>query len=108
MYPPVHDVDVTNVAPNVLLNGATSANEGQTKHYTFTTTDPGADTFSIVAISGGLVGTVSNQIFNSASGAGSFDVTFSDGPASSNVTVQLQDDDGGIEESEVATKSRAG
>src|SRR5207244_1326421 len=85
---------VSNVAPTVTLSGPGSANEGDTKHYTFTTSDPGTDTFSVVATSGGSVGTVSNLVFDSATGAGSFDVTFSDGPATSTVSIQVQDSDG--------------
>src|SRR5207247_9544309 len=73
------------------LSGAGSANEGQTQHYTFTTCDPGVDTFSIVATSGGSVGTISNLVFDSATGAGSFDVTFSDGPERSRASVQASD-----------------
>ena len=44
--------------------------------------------------SGGSVGTVSSLVFDSATGTGSFDVTFSDGPATSTVSVQVQDSDG--------------
>lgn len=87
-------VNVTNVGPTVTLAGPTSAAEGQTKHYTFTTTDPGTDTFSVLATSGGAVGTVSNLVIDSNTGAGSFDVSFSDGIAISTVSVQLQDSDG--------------
>ena len=94
-------ISVANVAPIVSLIGPTSANEGSAQHYTFTTSDPGADTFSIVATSGGSVGTVSNVVFNSNSGAGSFDVTFSDGPATSTVSVQVEDSDGA--DSNIAT-----
>jgi CSLREA domain-containing protein len=86
-------VTVNPVAPRVTLSGPASANEGQTQHYTFTTSDPGQDTFSVVATSGGSVGTVSNLAFDSATGAGSFDVTFSDGPATSAVSVQVKDSD---------------
>ena len=94
-------IHILNVAPTVTLTGPATASSGQTKHYTFTTTDPGTDTFSVVATSGGSVGTVSNIVFNSHTGAGSFDVTFSSGPASSAVSIQLQDSDGAM--SNVAT-----
>ena len=87
-------IAITNAAPTVSLVGPSSANEGQTKHYTFTTTDPGIDAFSVVATSGGSVGTISNLVFNGLTGAGSFDVTFSDGPITSNVSIQLKDSDG--------------
>ena len=90
------NIAIINVAPTVTLTGPATATAGQTKHYTFTTTDPGPDTFSIVATGGGSVGTVSNVVFNSLTGADSFDVTFGNGPASSEVRVQLQDSDGAI------------
>ncbi len=85
-------------APNVTLTGPSSANEGDVKLYTFTTTDgyPNA-TFSIVSISGGADGTVSNIQFNPSTGSGSFDVTFIDGgatPTPSTVSVQVQDSNG--------------
>src|SRR5262249_60050297 len=70
------DVAVANVAPTVTLSGVNGANEGDTKHYTFTTSDPGADTFTLVATSGGSVGTISNLAFNGATGPGTFDVKF--------------------------------
>ena len=56
-------ISILNVAPTVTLTGPTTANAGQTKHYTFTATDPGTDTFSIVATSGDSVGAVTNQRF---------------------------------------------
>ena len=43
------DVTVNNVAPTVNLSGPDTANEGDSKTYTFTVTDPGADTFSFVS-----------------------------------------------------------
>ncbi len=89
-------VIVENVAPTVTLNGMAAGTEGATLHYTFTTSDPGADTFSLVAISGGSVGTVSNVVFNSATGAGSFDVTFSNDTLASTVSVQVQDSDNAL------------
>src|SRR5207302_1975092 len=87
-------VDRSDVRRVVTDSGSGSANEGDTKHYTFTTTDPTTDTFSVVANSGASVGTVSNLVFDSATGAGSFDVTFNDGPALSTVSIQVQDSDG--------------
>lgn len=89
-------ISILNVAPLITLTGAMSANEGQTKSYSFTTIDPGADVFSVVAISGGVIGTVSNVVFDSATGIGSFDVTFPDGAAVSTVSIQLQDSDGAL------------
>ena len=85
---------VNNVAPTVTLSGPTSANEGETKSYSFTSSDPGDDTFSRTSQSCGANGTLSNSAFNSASGVGSFDCTFPDGPANSTVSVQVGDSDG--------------
>src|SRR5436305_1673075 len=59
-----------------------------------TTTDPGADAFTVAAASGGSVGTVSNLAFDPATGSGGFDVAFSDGPATTAVSVQVRDSDG--------------
>ena len=88
-------VSVHNVAPTVALSGPTSADEGQTKHYTFTTTDPGQDTFTLFSVSCGTNGTVvAPASFNTTSGAGSFDCSFPDGPSSSSVAVQVKDSDG--------------
>ncbi len=60
----------------MVLAGATKADEGQTVHYTFTASDPGKDVISVATTSGGAVGTVSNVLFDNATGQGSFDVTF--------------------------------
>src|SRR5439155_14380939 len=88
------DLTIANVAPTVTLVGAGSANEGDTNHYTFTTSDPGVnDTFSVVSESCGLNGTLSNAAFTSSTGAGSFDCTFPDGPKSSTVSIQVKDSD---------------
>src|SRR5439155_5722004 len=83
-------IAVSNVAPTVTLTGPASAYGGQIQHYTFTTSDPGADTFSIAATSGDAVGTVSNLLFNRVTGAGNFDVTFNTRPVVSTVSVQVQ------------------
>ncbi|MGE5376114.1 MAG: Ig-like domain-containing protein [Bacteroidota bacterium] len=84
---------VNNVAPMVTLSPMNTANEGETKNYTFTSTDPGADTFALVSESCGDNGTLSNAIFDTATGAGSFDCTFPDGPATSTVSVRVKDSD---------------
>ena len=65
----------------------------QTKTYTFAASDPGADTFSVISQSCGTNGVLSNAAFDSATGSGSFDCTFPDGPASSEVAVQIADSD---------------
>src|SRR5437667_8063431 len=87
-------VAVSNVAPTGTLSGPGSASEGQSQHYTFSTSDPGQDTFSVVSITASPNATLSNQSFDSATGAGSFDVTFLDGPNTTTVSVQVQDSDG--------------
>src|SRR5947207_9695102 len=48
------DVAIANVAPTAAFTSAPgSANEGQTKHYTYSICDPGQDTVSSVATSCG-------------------------------------------------------
>jgi len=88
-------VSVNNVAPTVTLLGLNSVDEGQTKTYSYTVSDPGSDTFTLDSESCGTAGTLSNSSFNSGTGAGSFDCTFPDGPATSIVSVTVSDDDGG-------------
>lgn len=87
-------IEVSNVAPSVTLSGPTAANEGQTHSYSFTASDPGADTFSALSINAGPDASVSNQTFDSVTGTGGFDVSFHDGPNTTAVTVQLEDSDG--------------
>ncbi len=53
-------VTVANVPPEVTLVGPPSANEGETKSYTFSFIDPGADSWSGV-VSCGANGTASNS-----------------------------------------------
>ena len=87
---------VDNVAPVVSLTGPTSADEGQTKTYDFTVTDPGDDTFVVAAgypdcgTGGNLV---AGSLVTDASG-GSFDCSFPDGPADPTVSIQVADSDG--------------
>ncbi|HXG34920.1 MAG TPA: kelch repeat-containing protein [Bryobacteraceae bacterium] len=88
-------VTVNNVAPAVTLTGPGSADEGSTQTYTFTVTDPGQDPFTLAAgyprcgANGSLVGSVTTN-----STGGSFQCKFPDGPASSDVEVQVSDSDG--------------
>ena len=87
-------VDIANVKPSVSLSGDDSAFEGQTKTYNFSITDPGAaDTHTITALCG-MAGTISDYDYDPLTRTGSFDCTFPDGPALSNVTVTAFDDDG--------------
>ena len=56
-----------------------SVDEGSLHTYSYTTSDDGVDTFVLLAESCGGNGTLSNSVFNTATGAGSFDCTFPDG-----------------------------
>ena len=87
------NVTAVNDAPIVTLSGPSAANEGDLKSYTFSTSDIDSSTFSLVSESCGANGTLSNASFTPATGAGSFDCTFPDGPASSTVSVQVADSD---------------
>jgi hypothetical protein len=96
-------VTVNNVAPVVNLTGPDAAEEGDTKTYTFTLSDPGDDTFTFVSgpptypscgAHGELVGTP-------AVADGSFQCRFPDGPNTTDVAVKVKDDDGGISASDV-------
>jgi PKD domain/Bacterial cadherin-like domain/Bacterial Ig domain len=93
-------VTVKNVPPKVNLTGLTQVNEGATETYSFTITDPGADTFSFVSgttnyptcgQNGQLVGTPNI-------GDGSFQCHFPDGATNvtTDVSVKVQDDDNGV------------
>jgi hypothetical protein len=100
---PVNDtagLTVANVAPMVTLSGPDAADEGETKSYSFATSDPGAnDTFTGSA-SCGASGAVQNFTIDNASGDGSFDCVFvDDNPTgtpsdTSTVAVTVTDDDG--------------
>src|SRR5439155_1608919 len=86
-------VSIANVAPTVALTSApASANEGQTKTYSYSISDPGLDTVSSVATSCGANGTKSNA--SNTNTSGSFDCSFPDRPASSTVSAQATDSDG--------------
>ncbi len=96
-------VTVDNVAPTVTLTGSTTANESETHSYAFTATDPGDDTFALDAQTCGTAGSLSNATFDPATGAGSFDCLFPDGPASSVAAVTISDDDGGVSNTSTVT-----
>ncbi len=80
-------VAVANLAPVVTLSGDDFANEGQTKTYTYTVTDAGADT-SLVTEECGAFAT-----YIDTATAFSFDCTFPDGPESTTVNVTADDGD---------------
>ena len=73
-----------------------TVDEGESRTYSFTVSDPGADTFVLGAT---VCGSGGNQVgadtFNPATGAGSFVCEFPDGPATPTVSVTVSDDDGG-------------
>jgi PKD domain len=87
-------VGVDNVAPTVTLDSGNdlSVAEGSTHSYSYTISDPGADTVSSVTTSCGASGTKSNDTNTDTSG--SFDCTFADGPNSSIVSAAATDSDG--------------
>ena len=81
-------VAVSNVKPSVALSGAATADEGETKTYTYTVTDPGNDTYTAAENCG------ANGTKTDTAAANSFDCTFPDGPATTDVTVKVTDSDG--------------
>ena len=86
------DVTVGIVPPTVVLSGPASASEGETKSYTFTTSNPGEDTFDFTP---GFPDCGVGGNLSSSSLSGSFDCTFPDGPAIPTVRIQVTDSDGG-------------
>jgi PKD repeat protein len=81
-------VTVLNVAPTVVVSGDFSdADEGQTRTYTYTVTDPGADTPVVTED----CGTGATLIDTPA--ANSFDCSFPNGPASTTINVTADDGD---------------
>ena len=82
------------MAPTVTLSAANdlTVNEGSNETYSFTVSDPGDDTFSVVSVSCGINGSQVGTTTMTATG-GSFVCTFPDGPANSTVSVQVKDTD---------------
>jgi hypothetical protein len=90
-------VDVQNVAPKVNLTGPNSADEGETKDYSFTVTDAGSgDTWEPMTDhpTCGDEGTVVTGSVHTDGDGGSFSCFFADGPTTTNVAVKVVDDDG--------------
>ena len=88
-------VSVLNVAPTVDLTGPATTDEGQTKTYDFTVSDPGIDTFGVTVGfpdcgTGGSL--VVGSLATTAAGD-SFDCLFPDGPASPTVRLRVTDSD---------------
>jgi PKD repeat protein len=88
-------VHVNNVAPTVAFatDNDTTVNEGTTHTYSFTVTDPGADTFSVVSFDCGTYGDADSDSLETSASGGSFDCSFPDGPADTNVHVKVKDSD---------------
>ena len=87
-------VSVANIAPTVSLSGPTSANEGETKSYTFAWSDPGQDTVTVIGSpSCGTGGALVAGSLITNTGGGSFQCRFPDGPATPIVSIQVQDSD---------------
>jgi hypothetical protein len=89
------DLLVNNVDPTIALTGRALVDEGDTESYSYTLSDPGADTFTLVSANCGADGEPSNSTFDPNTGTGSFDCTFPDGPATTGISVTVEDDDGG-------------
>lgn len=94
-------VTVNNVAPIVNVTGPATADEGQTKTYNFTVTDPGQDTWSAAAgfpdcdDPGSAGQLVAGSYSAPTQAGGSFQCFFPDGPATANVRMRVTDEDGG-------------
>ncbi|MFL5891864.1 MAG: PKD domain-containing protein, partial [Solirubrobacterales bacterium] len=76
-------VTIGAVAPTVSMSGATSANEGNTKTYTYTVSDPDATVTESCGANGTRIDTAASN---------SFDCTFPDGPSTSQVRVSATAD----------------
>jgi hypothetical protein len=98
----VQTVAIADVAPSATVSGPDSVNEGSTHTYTFTTSDPGDDSVT-VETSCGANGT---KVPGSDT-ATSFDCSFADGPASTDVSVTPTDSDGSAGDAAVQTVSVA-
>ncbi|HJQ29747.1 MAG TPA: PKD domain-containing protein, partial [Rubrobacter sp.] len=92
-------VTVNNVAPRVVLDGPATADEGQTKEYSFTVTDAGtADTFTVEDDpSCGANGQYVSGSLQVNPAGGSFRCLFPDGDSITNVEIQVRDDDGALD-----------
>jgi single-stranded DNA-binding protein len=90
------NVSVANVAPKVNLVGPNTADEGETKTYSYTITDPGSDDTFSFAPSYPTCGLYGELVGTPAIGDGSFQCHFPDGPNTTDVKTKVQDDDGGV------------
>jgi hypothetical protein len=87
-------VDIANVAPTVTLAPANdlSVNEGSTYTYSYTISDPGADTIEAVTPDCGTNGDTPTAETHTDAG-GSFKCAFPDGHATSVVSISARDSD---------------
>jgi len=83
-------VVIADAATKVALTGPFVTGRGSTESYSFTASDPGSETVSLVSRSCGVNGLLSNGSFTSATGSGSFDCTFRDGHGPFNRVVSVQ------------------
>jgi hypothetical protein len=94
--PSTQAITVANFAPTVVLSGANpqSVDAGETRTYSYTIGDPGADTVQSVTTScGGNATKVAGSDTNTDAG-GSFQCHFPKGPASSTISARATDSDG--------------
>ena len=85
------------------LTGPSPVDEGSTHTYSYTTTDDRhPETFSRRRTVAATAARCSGATFNSATGAGSFDCSYADGPSSHNPSVTVSDGDGGSDSDSVA------
>lgn len=88
-------VAVANVKPSISLSGPGIADEGETKTYDFTVTDPGEDTHAITTACGSNGQKVQgSDQYDQQTKAGSFRCLFPNGPETTNVTATATDSDG--------------
>jgi hypothetical protein len=87
---------VRNTPPIASVRGPVSADEGETNSYTYTLTDRGLDTFTLVpgGLSCGTGGVLMEGSHVSEPAGGAFECSFLDGPARPAVRVTALDSDG--------------
>ena len=74
------EVTVANVKPSISLTGPATADEGETKTYSFTVSDPGQDTHTLATDCGSNGAKVAgSDAYNPLTGLGSFQCFFADG-----------------------------
>ncbi len=86
-------VQAVNDAPAVTLQGPTTADEGQSKTYNFTVSDPDSSGFTVTDgyPDCGQGGTMVQGSLTTDNSGGSFECRFPEGPASPTVRIQVTD-----------------